>query len=224
MCAGVCGRSTRSLCIQSGCLTPLRDVETNASFVSSFLRAGYGPRSVLVAPILERCRRGVGSERVRDVAPQGRSRSQRLLDPAALACSRSCSYRDEMSSGLMMSQWTPALASQQVRDLSARGRSRLERVAHLAPVEGEDLKQYNQELSYLSILVVSREQCLAAFLLSPTVLKMKILLICTGIAMGVPPNCFIQQLCANPNVKFSFDYQPLLTIDIPSSKNLSGVG
>ncbi|KAF3519451.1 hypothetical protein DY000_02059853 [Brassica cretica] len=35
----------RSLCFQSGCLTPLRDVAPNASFVSSFLRAGCGPRS-----------------------------------------------------------------------------------------------------------------------------------------------------------------------------------
>ncbi|KAF3539844.1 hypothetical protein F2Q69_00019614 [Brassica cretica] len=45
----------------------------------------------------------LGPERVRYVAPQGRSRSQRLLDPAALARSRSCSYHDEKLSELMMS-------------------------------------------------------------------------------------------------------------------------
>ncbi|KAF2586570.1 hypothetical protein F2Q70_00036788 [Brassica cretica] len=49
--------------------------------------------------------------------------SQRLLDPAALARSRSSSYHNEMPSGLMMSQWTPALVSQRVRDLAALARS-----------------------------------------------------------------------------------------------------
>ena len=39
----------------------------------SFLRAGCRPRYVLVAPILERCRRGVGSEWVPNHAARGRA-------------------------------------------------------------------------------------------------------------------------------------------------------
>ncbi|KAF3567475.1 hypothetical protein DY000_02014457 [Brassica cretica] len=62
-------------------------------------RAMNPPRSVLVALVLESCRRDVGPR----AGTLRRSRSQRLLDPAALVRSRSCSYRDEMPSRLMMS-------------------------------------------------------------------------------------------------------------------------
>ena len=67
------GRSARSLCFQSGCFTPLRDVAPDVSFVPSFLRAGCRPRSVLVAPTLKSCRWGVGSERVPNPGARGRA-------------------------------------------------------------------------------------------------------------------------------------------------------
>uniref|UniRef100_A0A0D3E9M4 Uncharacterized protein n=1 Tax=Brassica oleracea var. oleracea TaxID=109376 RepID=A0A0D3E9M4_BRAOL len=97
------GRSSGSLQLHSGFATSLRDVA-----LASFALHGFGARcthlalywSLRFSKVVDGM---LGPERVRYVPAQGRSRSQRLLDPAALVRSRSCSYRDEMSSGLMMS-------------------------------------------------------------------------------------------------------------------------
>ncbi|KAF3557229.1 hypothetical protein F2Q69_00013516 [Brassica cretica] len=88
--------------LHSGFATSLRDVA-----LASFALHGFGARCTHIAPswslqFLKVVDGMLGPERVRYVPPQGRSRSQRLLDPASLARSRSCSYRNEMPSGLMM--------------------------------------------------------------------------------------------------------------------------
>ena len=83
-------------------------------------RAMYPPRSVLVAPVLESCRR--------DVGPRAGTlrRSTRSLQVTAATWPR-CARPLQI---MLVSRRN----AERVDDVAARGRSRLERVAHLAPV------------------------------------------------------------------------------------------
>ncbi|KAF2546205.1 hypothetical protein F2Q70_00023162 [Brassica cretica] len=94
MCAGMSGHSARSLCFQSKCFTPLRDVAPYVSFVSSFCA------------------------RVDEVAPPGRSASRAGASPRSERSLRLSALFLHIARGMMTSL---CLGRSGSRKSSARG-------------------------------------------------------------------------------------------------------